>query len=266
MQTTHVHDNDGRRDEHLLPFEGTIDWERDAARPAEGGLTTDTLFSSCSRARRPVPRWRAPRRAPPVRGAARRLGRPFTRSPPSHTMTTYIEDIAQPRRPDRHAAGLAAQSPLERQDPLPHRARRHRLHPGRDVEGRCRRGDVRQGGSSRAGIVHHRHRHRARRQARAGRLRDRRLGLRGRDARARLPDHAEGARRRLSARPPAPVDSRAAPAGDPAHPPRESSMRAATSSTAAASSWRIRRSSRRPRARARRRCSRCSTSRTRPPI
>jgi sugar phosphate isomerase/epimerase len=26
--TTHVHDNDGRRDDHRLPFEGSIDWER----------------------------------------------------------------------------------------------------------------------------------------------------------------------------------------------------------------------------------------------
>ncbi len=26
LVTTHVHDNRGRRDEHLLPFEGTIDW------------------------------------------------------------------------------------------------------------------------------------------------------------------------------------------------------------------------------------------------
>jgi sugar phosphate isomerase/epimerase len=24
--TTHVHDNDGRTDDHLVPFEGTIDW------------------------------------------------------------------------------------------------------------------------------------------------------------------------------------------------------------------------------------------------
>jgi sugar phosphate isomerase/epimerase len=24
--TTHVHDNHGERDEHLLPYEGTIDW------------------------------------------------------------------------------------------------------------------------------------------------------------------------------------------------------------------------------------------------
>jgi sugar phosphate isomerase/epimerase len=28
ITTTHVHDNAGRRDDHLLPFDGTIDWER----------------------------------------------------------------------------------------------------------------------------------------------------------------------------------------------------------------------------------------------
>ncbi|HKE88638.1 MAG TPA: sugar phosphate isomerase/epimerase family protein [Vicinamibacterales bacterium] len=27
LWTTHVHDNDGRRDEHLLPYAGTIDWD-----------------------------------------------------------------------------------------------------------------------------------------------------------------------------------------------------------------------------------------------
>jgi sugar phosphate isomerase/epimerase len=26
--TTHVHDNHGDKDEHLLPFDGTIDWEK----------------------------------------------------------------------------------------------------------------------------------------------------------------------------------------------------------------------------------------------
>ena len=25
--TTHVHDNHGEKDEHLLPFEGSIDWD-----------------------------------------------------------------------------------------------------------------------------------------------------------------------------------------------------------------------------------------------
>jgi sugar phosphate isomerase/epimerase len=27
LVTTHVHDNRGRTDDHLLPFEGTIDWQ-----------------------------------------------------------------------------------------------------------------------------------------------------------------------------------------------------------------------------------------------
>ena len=25
--TTHVHDNDGRHDDHLIPYAGTIDWD-----------------------------------------------------------------------------------------------------------------------------------------------------------------------------------------------------------------------------------------------
>ena len=40
---------------------------------------------------------------------------------------------------DGHPQGLAAQPPVERQDPLPGRARRHRLHPGRDGQERRRR-------------------------------------------------------------------------------------------------------------------------------
>jgi len=27
LLTTHVHDNGGRRDDHLVPFAGTIDWD-----------------------------------------------------------------------------------------------------------------------------------------------------------------------------------------------------------------------------------------------
>ena len=54
-----------------------------------------------------------------------------------------------------------------------------------------------------------------------GRLRDRRRpGSRSSSAAARLPHHAQGTRRRLPDGPPPPVDPVAAPAGDPAHPPR----------------------------------------------
>ena len=42
---------------------------------------------------------------------------------------------------------------------------------------------------------------------------------------SRLPDHAQGARRRLPARPPPPVDPQRAPAGDPARPPRDHQRR-----------------------------------------
>ena len=46
----------------------------------------------------------------------------------------------QARRRGGHHQGVAAQPPIERQDPLPDPPRRHRLHPGGDVEGRGRRG------------------------------------------------------------------------------------------------------------------------------
>ena len=125
-----------------------------------------------------------------------------------------------PRRRNRHAQGLAAQPALERQAALPHRPRRHRLHPGGDVEGRGRSGRVRLGRSPRPGERHRRDRRGPRRCPRAGRLRARRQRLRGREPVARLPHHAEGARRRLPDGPPAPVDPRAAAAGDPARPAR----------------------------------------------
>jgi len=42
MVTTHVHDNDGDKDEHLFPYEGSIDWDAAlrlfAAAPVAGGL------------------------------------------------------------------------------------------------------------------------------------------------------------------------------------------------------------------------------------
>ena len=139
-------------------------------------------------------------------------------------------------------------------------ARRHGLHPGGDVEGRCRPRGLRLGRSSRPGERHRRDRRGARRCARAGRLRARRQRLRGREPVARLPDHAEGARRRLPDGPPPPVDPRAASSTRSCASGTRSSTPAATSSTPAASSSPTRRSSRPPPARARRRSSRSSTS------
>ena len=140
-------------------------------------------------------------------------------------MTVYIEDIAGAHRPGRDAPGLAAQPPVERQDPLPDAARRHRVHPVRHVEG-CRwRGGLRSRGPPVAGERDRHHRHRPRRRAGAGRLRARREPARRRGRSAELPHHAEGTRRRLSDGPPAPVDPRAAPAGDPPRAPRSHQRR-----------------------------------------
>ena len=42
VATTHLHDNHGERDEHLLPYEGTIDWNATlAALPAETPLVLE---------------------------------------------------------------------------------------------------------------------------------------------------------------------------------------------------------------------------------
>ena len=72
---------------------------------------------------------------------------------------------------------------------------------------------LRQGRSPLAGDGDHRHRSRARRRPRQGRIRAHRHQLHRRLRSARLPDHAEGTRRRLPDGPPAPVDPVAAAAG-----------------------------------------------------
>ena len=79
------------------------------------------------------------------------------------------------------------------------------------------------------------------------------------------PDHAEGARRRLPDGSPPPVDSRRAADRDPARAARDHQRRPRLLQRRRASSSPTRRSSRRPRARARPRCSRSSTSTTRRP-
>ena len=117
--------------------------------------------------------------------------------------------------------GWLAQPPLERQDSLPRGPRRHRLPAGRHGQEGRGRGDVRPRRSPGPGERHHRHRHGARGRAGQGRLRDDCDGDGGGVRGARLPDHAEGARRRLPDGPAAPVDSRRAPDRDPARAPRD---------------------------------------------
>ena len=132
----------------------------------------------------------------------------------------HREHRRAPRRRDHHQ-GMAAQSPVERQDPLSHPAGWLRLPPGGDVEGGGRRRHVQGRRPSVAGNIRHRHRHGEGRCTRAGRIRDRRQDARRHRRLARLSDHAQGARRRLPARPPPPVDPQRAPAGDSARPARD---------------------------------------------
>ena len=78
-----------------------------------------------------------------------------------------------------HAPGLAPQQALERQAAVPDRARRHRLHPGGDVEGGGRPRGLRARPSTLGQEASlERRRQRARRRARARRLRDRRHAAR----------------------------------------------------------------------------------------
>ena len=109
---------------------------------------------------------------------------------------------------------------------------------------------------SRAGDRRSSDRAREGRQARARRVRDRRQGLPRLQVDARLPDHAQGARRRLPDGPPAPVAAVASGSTRSSCGARtRSSRRSATTSTSTASPSSTRRSSRPPRARARPRCS-----------
>ena len=161
------------------------------------------------------------------------------------------------RRRDRHHQGLAAQPAVERQDPLPDRPRRHRLHPGGDGRRPTSARRRSAGRSPRPGERRSSSPARSRADARApGGYELDVSGLEVVSAGARLPDHAEGARRRLPDGPPPPVDPRASGSTRSCASATRSSTRSATSSTRTASSSPTRRSSRRRRARARRRCSR----------
>jgi sugar phosphate isomerase/epimerase len=42
--TTHLHDNDGQRDEHLVPFDGTIDWAATLLALSKGGYDGPLIF------------------------------------------------------------------------------------------------------------------------------------------------------------------------------------------------------------------------------
>ncbi len=177
-------------------------------------------------------------------------------------MQTYIEDIARHEgQPSPH--GLARQSPIERQDSLPAGARRLRVHPGRHVEGRGGRRDVRHGRTPVPGERDRRRRHRPRRHAGAGRLRAGRDEARGRQRGARLPDHAEGARRRLPHGSAPPLDSVGAPAGRAARAARGHRRGARLLQLARLHPGRYAHLHAVGLRRARRRCFRCSTSRTR---
>ena len=136
---THVHDNHGRRDEHLVPFDGTIDWTGALMALQKVGYD-GTLMLRTAPARDPSASGARARRAGAIE---QRLGRRGTELDMTHEGTARLHRRHRPaRRPAGHHPGLAAQPAVERQDPLPDRPRRQRLHPGRDVEGGRRRGDV----------------------------------------------------------------------------------------------------------------------------
>ena len=52
LVTTHLHDNAGRRDDHLLPFDGVIDWPELIDRLPEGGVRRHADVRAGCRGRR----------------------------------------------------------------------------------------------------------------------------------------------------------------------------------------------------------------------
>ena len=274
LVTTHLHDNRGQTDDHLVPGKGVIDWA--AALLALQKVGYDGVVDV--RGRQRVERKAGARegregaRTVRIAAAHRRRDAGTGRAvadlghlqAPDDMHAHYIDKIGEHVGADRHHQGLAAQPPVERQDSLPRRPRRHRLSAGRDGQERRRRRDVPERRSPVPGERRSSSPARCERtSARKGGYELIANGLEVVERGARLPHHAEGARRRLPDGSPAPVDSRRAADGDPARAPRNHQRRPRLLQRARASSSPTRRSSRRRRAKARRRCSRCSTSRTR---
>ena len=118
------------------------------------------------------------------------------------------------RRQRGPAQRLGLQYPVQRQDHLSARARRHGRDPVRHREIVRGGGAFREGRRPHAGILDRGERPRPRGQARARRLRDERDGPLRDPARGALSDHAEGARDRLSHGQPPPVAAEPAAARD----------------------------------------------------
>ena len=120
--TTHVHDNGGKRDDHLVPGKGTIDWEGAMMAFQKVGYDGAWMFEL------------APRRRLAGRAGAGRHGTRTTRAPPphravgisgadiSHGDTRLHRAYRRLRRPDSHPQGMARQPAIQRQDPFPPRA------------------------------------------------------------------------------------------------------------------------------------------------
>ena len=265
--TTHLHDNNGKSDDHLAPGEGSIDWPLALMSLQKIGYDGDVDV----RGRQHVDAARGARKdregAPTVSrscstSASRHHARTRTpRAPVRHARNHRATSASTSAKPSPSRAGCT--TAVERQDPFPRRPRRHRVPPGRHgQERRAARRPSRPPITSRrrasiivTGTVREDKRAKGGYELTAN-------GARGRRAGARLSDHAEGARRRLPARSPASVDPRRAADRDPARAARSHQRRPRLLQQPAASSSPTRRSSRRRRARARRRCFRCSTSRT----
>ena len=202
--TTHVHDNRGRTDDHLVPFDGTIDWPAAMTAVQKVGYDQTLLFEIAAHGSPKDTLVAARRRAREAGTAAgglvkhqadaglqafcmpRSRARTSMISSEQRCMHVYIEDIGKHEGDEVTLKGW-----------LHNRRSSGKIHflIVRDGSGFIqavmskagrRRRDVQDGRSSVAGDRRDRHRHRPRRQAGAERLRDRRQAIRGRRGVARL--------------------------------------------------------------------------------
>ena len=164
IRSLHVHDNDGKEDQHLFPDERRRHHRLDD-NDGTAALVPRTVSSASRTARSRRDAVSARRNQPRLRPA----GSPSTKPMPERITIAAIQ-AGQPYGSDRRNCGLAVQPAQVRQDRLPDSARWHGAHPVRRAEeraaGRCLRGTE----APDAGIVAHRARQGSRGSPRAGRL------------------------------------------------------------------------------------------------
>ena len=119
--TTHLHDNRGRSDDHLVPGKGVIDWEATTLALQKVGYDGVWMFElAVSAERRAILELAV--KARERFESLLHIGDEMLGMDERKTLNlnAYIHrEDRRARRPDGHHQGLAAQPPIERQDSFP---------------------------------------------------------------------------------------------------------------------------------------------------